>query len=95
MSSKESLVDLSRHYVLKKLPDGWLVGSIERGDTRFVPRAQLIEMGYLDEAELTSSDAPPDTEAIVVPTATDKRKSNSTPLAGRADLDPNWRSTKK
>jgi hypothetical protein len=95
LSLKKPLVDLSRHYVLKKLSDGWIVRTIEGGDTRFIPRAQLIEMGYLNETDLSSPESPPDTEAIVVPTATDKRKSNPTPMAGRADLDQNWRSTKK
>lgn len=84
MTSQGPLVDLSNHYVMKKFHDGWLVGPIEGGEPRFVSRAQLIEMGYLNGVESNALEPSPTPTAIVVPTA-----------KSRADLDPDWRKNKK
>ena len=78
-------LDLSRYYIIKKFNDGWLMGSMDENDRRFIPKRHLVQLGYLSEPEDPST-PPAISNVIVVPTG------GEPPTKSRADLDDNWRS---
>ncbi len=69
-----SLSDLSDYYTIKKLSTGWLVGSKQNNEARFIPNDELVRMGYIRKEDHPK---PPDIShsptVIVVPTGEKRR----------------------
>jgi len=85
--------DLSRYFIVRKFSDGWLMGSQNGPESIFVPRTELVRMGYLsEEAESISaslSSAPqdiPSPRVITIPLTNEFRRRS---LSG-TEQKPDW-----
>jgi hypothetical protein len=96
MADSAELTNLDGYYIVKRFNNGWLMGSVKSNTTLFVPRKDLVRMGYLAGSIEYSSSSLGNPTAIVVPVSpTHRRRSKSVePQKSRADQDLNWRRSK-
>jgi len=75
------LKDLSDYCVIKKYPDGWMISkkSDEKREVKFIPRLDLVRMGYTQDNRSVPPAPPNSPTVIIVPTS---------PIR---DLEGNWR----
>lgn len=88
MTDLSELTNLDEYYIIKKFNNGWLMGSVLRNESLFIPQKDLIRMGYLEGPIENNKPILVKPGIIVVPTE-DQRPSKS-----RADQNLNWRRTK-
>jgi len=71
--------DLSECYILRKLPDGWMMAHQDDHVQFFVPNSELTRLGYLSPKQTTISLANPISSPVIqVPVAKSKKR-NSAP----------------